>query len=156
MWAVKLTAPFLVFAALGLVACDANPQGIAAGLTDQGTILIEVVRCHEEEVRRLEVRSGETTVWAVSNRGSSNLATFVLGVTPDGFNEDVPLTATVEGDFRILVVRERASRQQYETAANFDFDELRAQELLLEGDYFSMDEFPARARGKVCDDGGLF
>lgn len=155
MRTVRLTAALIV-AAVGFAACDANPQGIGAGLSDRGAIVVEVVRCHEEDVRSVGVRSGGTVIWQVSNGGDSNLASFMVGETPEGFTEHVALATGPDDDFEVFVVRERSSGEQYETTARFDVDELHAQELLIDGDYFGFEEFGERSRGKLCDGGGLF
>ena len=134
-----------------LLSCDTFEGRDAVGATrvSAGTgIGVVYVLCPIAEVRTLSLYKApggrpdydpEDLLWKIASEAGSKQDVYVVGVTPPGFVEEVPLTTDLTGGqgLAVLVEAEPAG----EASVIFEIENLREDELLRGDEYFDPDEF---------------
>ncbi len=137
-------------------ACDEPRERIGVELSEQGLITVEYKHCRENSLVEAVVLkdlaetrtniSDDRVLWEIQSPAGSPLKHFEIGSTPDGFEERVPLHASLDG--LLLNVQVRTSALPQGESMTFTKDQLRVGELRVGTEYMSADEFRRRS---ACD-----
>jgi len=147
---VRMTLP-LPLATLLASACDPGlPRNLVAVTGDQASGIVGVLyaRCPNELITSVEIvvltgnvvgDENDQVLWEITSANGSTNSAFVVGRTPVGFVEQVPLESPLPSDKILAAIVDTNLRPQpYE---QFSLEQLRADKALTDDAYVDPREF---------------
>lgn len=146
----------VVATAVVLVACDPAPRLDDIGVQGRDSSVIEVIyqACAYDPVASVELwtangpvvgDSDDEVLWRISATDGISQDSFVVGVTPPGFVEQIQLPADgpPQGELAVVVT----SQRRIESIVGFQLSDLRERQVFTPGRYLSEAEFRAESSG---------
>jgi hypothetical protein len=142
----------LVFTLLAS-ACDepSDPKALAASATGSEGLTIHYVPCSGSHVQRVQLilRRGDDpydgndpTLWEITVQDPSGRTEFPVGVTPSGFELEVPLAEGIPNADLVAYVEESTGAK---VGLGFRAQNLRDDEVLVEDEFKSLPNFERAA-----------
>jgi hypothetical protein len=145
----RLALPAVFVFTLLASACDepSDPKALAVSATGSEGLTIHYVPCPEEHVQRVRLilRRGDDpydgddpTLWEIRVQEPSDRSEFSVGVTPSGFNQEVPLAEDIPNADLVAYVEESTGAS---VGLGFRPPNLRDDEVLVEDEFKSLPNF---------------
>ena len=133
-----------------------QPEGIGIRRDDQGNLIAVYRVCHKSALvtgvslldamgTRADI-SDDATLWEVTALAPSGATRFIVGQTPDGFVQNVPLTGLPDGG-RLLWLHVYTTELPHGESIGFSTTQLRTDRLRVGDGYQTEEEF---VHGDAC------